>query len=84
MELKTFTPGDHNDLPTRSELHCLKPGLFVKLQSVTGEYFWARVTSNRRDNRTWTAAVETKCITDPDFGHGALVVFGSENVAAII
>ena len=81
MNLQPFETLDPTAGPTKSELNCLRPGLFVRLSLETGERFWARVTTRQQPNGTYRA------IADDSVGpvkRGDLVVFQKTDVFEIV
>ena len=58
MNLQVFEAMSPDLGPTASELHCLRPGLFVRLALESGQRFWARVASHRQPNGTFRAIAD--------------------------
>jgi hypothetical protein len=80
MEFRTAN-GDPSTLPTKAELGCLKPGVFVRLSLETGERFWAMVTSRKGGDGTFTGTVED---TVPPIRRGDAVTFKRMHVYEIV
>ena len=81
MDLQQAIALEPGLLPTASELHCLRPGLFVRLQLKSGSRFWASVTSRRRANGTFTARSEQSAV--PVKMHDE-IIFEAEHVFEIL
>lgn len=81
MNLQTFEAMSPDMGPSKSELACLRPGLFVRLALETGQRFWCRVASHRRDNGTFIGVADD---TVPPLKGGDQVVFGREHVFEVI
>lgn len=85
MDLKPVDRSFENeDLPTQSELYCLRPGLFVKVALKTGERFWCMLTSAKRENGTYAALVETKPVTAPNVRRGDLVILEKRHILEVV
>ena len=81
MNLRAFESMDATAGPTKSELACLRPGLFVRLALESGARFWCRVASQRRGNKTYIGIADD---TVPPIKRGDQVVFGREHVFEVI
>ena len=82
MELQTTDRSmDNVELPTRSELACLRPGLFVRLQLKSGSRFWVRVDSRQRPNGTFTGVADD---TVPPVKRGDAVSFERDHVFEVV
>jgi hypothetical protein len=67
--------------PSKSELACLRPGIYVQLALETGQRFWCRVASHRRDNGTFIGVADD---TVPPLKRGDLIAFEKQHVFEVI
>ena len=81
MNLQPFESLDPTAGPTRTELAMIRPNLYVRLALETGQRFWCRVASHRRDNGTFIGVADD---TVPPLRRGDQVVFGREHVFEVI
>lgn len=81
MDLLQVDREYHQDAPTPTELKAIGPGRTVRLKLQSGALFWARVSSGRRDNGTYTARAADKV---PPVNSGDTVIFSPEHVFQVI
>lgn len=82
MELREFESMAPDHGPTKSELCCIRVGTFVQLSLNSGSRFWAKCTSTKRSNGTFTGKVETGVPGGPL--RGDAVVFEKRHVHEVI
>jgi len=81
MNLRAFEPMRPDQGPSKSELACLRPGLYVRLALESGQRFWARVTTTRQPNGTYRAQADDSA---GPVKRGDLVAFGREHVYEVV
>ena len=70
--------------PNRTELNCIRPGIFVRLLLDDGQTFWARTIRKREvRDKTFRGVVETQPESAPSVHVGDTVIFSKYNVVEI-
>ncbi len=81
VELKVVQNYEGQELPSKSELNCIRPGLFVRLQLKSGSRFWCRADSRQRPNGTFSGIADD---TAPPVKRGDLIVFEKKHVFEVL